>query len=307
MGGITAKDLEAIWQTYFEYPNQTAAGTPESVTQAMESISGKNYYTDLLTAVEQNVSGLTSNVQPQLGASWTGTAAELASGQITATANSLIHTGTQLTQVRDTLTNFWQKLQTYANELATTWNSAGNLSSYFNLETDGTLSYNSEPNLGATISPTPMGAAMDFFESFRNLGVADVQFSLNNTGLVPSKYLADIANALSAASAAYNINDGTRLAGRLTPAQSRVLQQEIQRLADAIEAWRQEASSQFQHLVSLANQHDSETAAELSKLMPASQVQFYQDMIQWGQMNSQPPAPATSSPAGTTALGPGTI
>lgn len=183
MSGITANDLQAIYSTYLEYPNQTLAGAPESITQAVQSGTGENYWTVLLTAAEQNVSGLISNVQPQLAASWTGTAGELASGQVTATANSLIHTHTQLTQVRDALSSFWQKLQTYASELENTWDSTGLLGLYFNLENDGTLSYNGEPFAGTTISPTAMGAAADLVNGFNSL--TDQQFLLNDTGLVP--------------------------------------------------------------------------------------------------------------------------
>lgn len=291
MSGITAHDLLTLGSIYFQQ-NYGQIVNPASAPQNLEQITGGNYWTDLLAAVEQNVNAL-EGVKPQLSANWTGTAAELASGQLTTTASSLIHTQAQLSQVRDALSSFWQKMLTYASEMQGAINSAGDVYN-FDMANDGTLSYSG-------VASTPVGLAQYLLELIN--GGPSIP---GGNGIVPSSYLTNIKNAYDNAHAAQSIyNRGDR-----TSATVQVVQQTTQDLASAVEAWRQEASSQFRHLVDLANQDDSNTAAELSRLMPAPQIQYYHDMIQWGEMNSQPsatPAPATSSPLGTTALGPGAI
>jgi hypothetical protein len=299
MSGITANDLLSIG-------GYNGAAQPSLPWYLDSGASRNGYWSDLLSAVEGNINEMISNLQPALSASWTGTAAELASGKITTTATSLIHTQGQLTQVRDALSNFWNKLQTYGNELVSAWTAASGLSDgYFNVENDGSLTYQSDP-FNSPLSPTPMGVATDMFN-----GDWANSYDLNDTGPVPAQYLINIENAAASARAAGppHVDYTESLTGDGTPtiyggsaAHQQLFLQTLKDLASAIEAWRQEASSQFQHLVGLANQADSDTATELSKLMPADQEQDYQDMLQWGaMMNSQSQAaPATSSPTGDT-------
>ena len=223
-------------------------------------MAGKNYWPDLLSAVEQNIDVLTGNLQPQIGSSWTGTAAELASGQLTTTATSLIHTHAQLTQVYQGLSDFWQNIEGYARELGGSYDDAGDLSSsYITLENDGTLSYgtvgsgsvpvDSGPGAGGTtnntISPNPVAVANDIVANFPN--IASTFFNPGNQAVVvvPSGYLNAIGNAINAALAT-------------KPAQGQAFQQDIQSLASAIDAWRSAASSQFQSIVSQAKQADNE-------------------------------------------------
>lgn len=274
MGGITANDLYALWSGWDWNTNSSGAYSVNFNQQSLQEVAGKNYWTDLLSAVEGNISVLTGNLQPQIGSSWTGTAAELASGQLTATATSLIHTHGQLTQVYEGLTDFWQNIEGYARELGGSLDDAGNLSNdYFTLENDGNLSYGTvgsgtvpATNLPAntppgdwttnnTISPNSAGVANDIVANSPN--IASTFFNPGNEGvvIVPPGYLHDIENAITAAVA-------TR------PAQGQAFQQDIQYLASAIEAWRQAASSQFQSLVSQASQADSNTADLMGKLMP---------------------------------------
>jgi hypothetical protein len=270
MGGITANDLYTLWSGWNWNTISSSAYSINSNQSSLEEVAGKNYWADLLSAVEGNIGVLTGNLQPQIGSSWTGTAAELASGQLTTTATSLIHTHGQLTQVYEGLTDFWQNIEGYARELGGSYDDAGDLSElYFNLENDGTLSYGTvgsgsvptvAPDGGPattsnTISPNPVGVANDIVANFPN--IASTFFRPGNGGvvIVPPGYLHDIENAITAAVA-------TR------PAQGQVFQQDIQYLASAIEAWRQAASIQFQTLVSQASQADSDTAALMGKLMP---------------------------------------
>jgi hypothetical protein len=179
MSGITANDLMDIYARYLD----------PGFSQNLESVTGETYWPELLSAVEQNVSGLVLNVQPQLSSNWTGTAAELASGHVTATANSLIHSQTQLGQVRDALCSFWQKLQTYASEMANAVISAGFVANEVTMGEDGTLSYAS---FTYPVTPGPMLAATDFFETV-NGSSGDTGISAIGTGVVPSSYLVNEA------------------------------------------------------------------------------------------------------------------
>jgi hypothetical protein len=270
MGSITANDLYTLWSGWNWNTVSSSAYSINSNQPSLQDVAGKNYWPDLLSAVEGNISVLTGDLQPKIGSSWTGTAAELASGQLTATATSLIHTHGQLTQVYQGLTDFWQNIEGYARELGGSLEDAGFLyTSYINLENDGTLSYGtvgsgSVPTVGSdggpattnnTISPNSVGVANDIVANFPN--IASTFFNPGNEAIVivPPGYLHDIANAITAAVAA-------------RPAQQQVFQQNIQYLASAIEAWRQAASSEFQSLVSQASQADSDTAALMGKLMP---------------------------------------
>jgi hypothetical protein len=270
MGDITANDLYALWSGWNWNTSSSGAYNIDSTQPNLEAVAGKNYWPDLLSAVEQNIDVLTGNLQPQIGSSWTGTAAELASGQLTTTATSLIHTHAQLTQVYQGLTDFWQNIEGYARELGGSYDDAGDLSSgYFTLENDGTLSYGTvgsgsvptvAPDGGPattsnTISPNALGVANDIVANSPNIASTFFNPGSQAVVVVPSGYLNAIENAINAALAA-------------KPAQGQAFQQDIQYLASAIDAWRSAASSQFQSIVSQAKQADNETADLMGKLMP---------------------------------------
>jgi hypothetical protein len=295
MSGITAEDLRGLFQIFFQGDFGPMA-SPASAPHNLETLTGANYYTELLAAVETGINGIENGAQQYLDPSWTGIAAELASGKLTTTANSLIHTQAQLTKVRDELTSFWQKLLTYASEMRNTIYVAGNVFQ-FELEVDGTLSYSA--GFG-----NPVGIAQYLIKFGLKLPSSE---PYGGDFVVPRSYLVNIERAYDgAAYAQLNIT---------IPGEAEALQRGTQDLANALEAWRAAASSQFRHLVDLANQLDSNTAAEVSKLQPPLTVTAQQanefavangqapsslSSINTAPTNSATAAPATPSPRGGT-------
>jgi hypothetical protein len=103
-------------------------------------------WTQLLAAVESNVSYLQDSATVPLNSTWQGTAAELASGQVDTTHGGLITSASQLKQVSDTLTNFSSQLTGYSKQITLIVDDTRQQG--FDVAEDGTVSFPGGSALG---------------------------------------------------------------------------------------------------------------------------------------------------------------